>query len=74
MRVEWALDDSDAAAFDVTAFRFAFEPVAAELSMVWRLELSSPSGVVAIFVSRQLHCLADLRTAIRLVNSIARFR
>ena len=55
MRVEWALGE-----FDVEAFRSAFEPVAAELEMVWRLELSTPVKRVAIFVSRQLHCLADL--------------
>jgi formyltetrahydrofolate deformylase len=60
MRVEWALGAANGAAFDVEAFRNAFEPVAAELRMVWRLELSSPVRRVAIFVSRQLHCLADL--------------
>jgi formyltetrahydrofolate deformylase len=55
MRVEWTLGE-----FDVEAFRSAFAPVAAELEMVWRLELSTPVKRVAIFVSRQLHCLADL--------------
>jgi formyltetrahydrofolate deformylase len=60
MRVEWALGASNGAAFDVAGFRSAFEPVAAGLRMVWRLELSSPVKRVAIFVSRQLHCLADL--------------
>jgi formyltetrahydrofolate deformylase len=60
MRVEWALGDREAREFDVETFRSAFEPVAAELEMVWRLELSTPVKRVAIFVSRQLHCLADL--------------
>jgi formyltetrahydrofolate deformylase len=60
MRVEWALGDREAREFDVEPFRSAFEPVAAELEMVWRLELSTPVKRVAIFVSRQLHCLADL--------------
>jgi len=55
MRVEWALDD-----FDVGRFRAAFEPIAAEGRMVWRLEVSSVPKRVAIFVSRQTHCLADL--------------
>jgi formyltetrahydrofolate deformylase len=56
MRVEWALDDF----FDVAAFREEFAPVAVELNMTWRLDLSSAEPRVAIFVSRQLHCLADL--------------
>lgn len=60
MRVEWALGDGEAREFDVETFRTAFEPVAADLEMVWRLELSTPVKRVAIFVSRQLHCLADL--------------
>src|SRR5580704_8053235 len=55
MRVEWALDG-----FDIAAFRAAFEPLAAELSMTWRLETSESQPRVAILVSRQLHCLADL--------------
>jgi formyltetrahydrofolate deformylase len=55
MRVEWALED-----FDVPAFRAAFAPLAASLEMQWRLELSTLVPRVAIFVSRQLHCLADL--------------
>jgi formyltetrahydrofolate deformylase len=58
MRVEWALDDFDH--FNVAAFREEFTPVAAELNMTWRLELSSEEPRVAIFVSQQLHCLADL--------------
>jgi formyltetrahydrofolate deformylase len=60
MRVQWALGNANGAAFDVEAFRSAFEPVAAGLHMDWRLELSSPVQRVAILVSRQLHCLADL--------------
>ena len=55
MRVEWALDG-----FQIDAFRAAFEPVAAELNMDWRLELSSVPTRVAIFVSQHLHCYADL--------------
>jgi len=55
MRVEWALDG-----FDFAAFRAAFAPVAAGLSMRWRLELSTERPRVALFVSHYLHCLADL--------------
>ena len=55
MRVEW--DTSD---FDTTAFSTHFEPLAAELGMAWRLELSNAVPQVAIFVSQHLHCLSDL--------------
>ena len=55
MRVEWALEG-----FSVEAFRGHFEPVAAELQMNWRLELSSTVTRMAIFVSQYLHCYADL--------------
>jgi formyltetrahydrofolate deformylase len=55
MRVEWLLED-----FNVAAFRLEFTPVAADLNMTWHLELSSDEPRAAIFVSQQLHCLADL--------------
>jgi len=55
MRVEWLLDG-----FDMDAFRAAFTPLAAERQMVWRIESASAETKVAIFVSKQLHCLADL--------------
>lgn len=55
MRVEWALED-----FDVAAFRARFTPIAASLRMDWRLELSSAVARMAIFVSQYLHCYADL--------------
>jgi formyltetrahydrofolate deformylase len=55
MRVEWLLEG-----FDMQAFRAAFQPLAAADSMTWRLEDSTRATRVAIFVSRQLHCLADL--------------
>jgi formyltetrahydrofolate deformylase len=55
MRVEWLLEG-----FDLPRFRAEFEPVAAGLSMKWRLELSSVPPVVAVFVSKYLHCLVDL--------------
>jgi formyltetrahydrofolate deformylase len=55
MRVEWALDG-----FALETFRGRFEPIAAELRMDWRLELSSTVTRMAIFVSQYLHCYADL--------------
>ena len=55
MRVEWALED-----FGVADFRTQFTRTADELNMTWRLEVSTEEPRVAIFVSQQLHCLADL--------------
>ena len=55
MRVEWRLDD-----FDLATFRERFDPLAVELEMRWRLELPQAPTRIAIFVSQQLHCLADL--------------
>jgi formyltetrahydrofolate deformylase len=55
MRVEWALEG-----FDLDAFRKTFAPHADELQMRWRIELLSELPKVAVFVSHQLHCLADL--------------
>jgi len=55
MRVEWSIEG-----FDLAAFEASFRPIAEELSMTWRLEASQTKPRVAIFVSRQLHCLADL--------------
>ncbi len=55
MRVEWELDG-----FDIPAFRAGFAPLAEELKMDWRLELSTAVTRMAIFVSQHLHCYADL--------------
>jgi formyltetrahydrofolate deformylase len=55
MRVEWALEG-----FSLEDFRARFAPVAQELHMDWRLELSRNVTRVAIFVSQYLHCFADL--------------
>ena len=57
MRIEWDLDDF---ALDDAAFRVAFQPLAAELGLRWRVEYSRRLPRVAIFVSKYLHCLADL--------------
>jgi formyltetrahydrofolate deformylase len=57
MRVEWALEE-----FDLTpeALRAEFAPIAERLQMRWRIEYSARRLKMAIFVSRYLHCLADL--------------
>jgi formyltetrahydrofolate deformylase len=71
MRVEWALDGGgeDAPAgqqtengerFDLDGFRRAFAPLAAELSMRWKLTASAPKPRMALFCSQYLHCMADL--------------
>ena len=65
MRVEWALhapaaDSPTPPAFDLDAFRHAFAPLAASLSMNWTLSSSSRLPRVALFCSQYLHCIADL--------------
>ena len=57
MRVEFSLADFD---LDEVAFSQLFHPIASEFQMNWRLEYSSRQIRIAIFVSRYLHCLADL--------------
>ncbi|MGH7461557.1 MAG: formyltetrahydrofolate deformylase [Longimicrobiales bacterium] len=47
-------------AIDLTAFEQQFAPIASRFEMQWRLALSRQRPRVAIFVSRQDHCLADL--------------
>jgi formyltetrahydrofolate deformylase len=55
MRVEWDLEG-----FDLEAFRAAFARLGEGLAMRWRIETLAERTPVAIFVSRQLHCLVDL--------------
>ncbi len=57
MRVEWSLDGFD---LETAAFEEQFRPVAREFHMHWRLEYSSAPARMAIFVSREQHCLLDL--------------
>ena len=57
MRVEWDLTDFT---LPLSRFRENFEPIAKELKMRWRLELSSVRPKVAIMVSKYDHCLEDL--------------
>jgi formyltetrahydrofolate deformylase len=56
-RMEWALNDSSLAMEDFAA---RFTPVAKRFGMQWRLALSANRPQMAIFVSRNDHCLTDL--------------
>src|SRR5271169_3229047 len=56
-RVEW---DSSDFKLPTADFGKAFAPIAERFQMRWRLELSSRRQRVAIFVSKDDHCLADL--------------
>ncbi len=55
MRVEFELNG-----FDLDAFRTAFEALAAELNLTWKLTSSRRKPRVALFCSQYLHCMADL--------------
>ena len=57
MRLEFA---TDAAELTPSQFATAFEPLARELALNWRIEFPHLSRRVALFVSQHLHCLADL--------------
>jgi formyltetrahydrofolate deformylase len=56
-RIEWDLAEFD---LDPAGFGGKFAPIAERFQMRWRLELSSSRPKMAIFVSRDDHCLADL--------------
>jgi len=57
MRVEF---DLEGFALDEGQFRAAFGPIAEQNSMTWQLAYGDRKPVIAIFVSKYLHCLADL--------------
>ncbi len=57
MRVQWELDGFT---LPMDAFAAAFQPIAAEHSMTWKVSLSSRKPRMAIFVSKYEHCLVDL--------------
>lgn len=57
MRVEFSTDATD---FAEPVFRAAFEPIAKQFRMNWRIEFADATQNVALFVSQYLHCLADL--------------
>jgi len=57
MRVEWALEDFD---LDEASLKEKLGSIAAQFSMTRQIEYSNRVPIVAIFVSSQAHCLADL--------------
>lgn len=57
MRVEWSLEKFTIAKADI-ASRLA--PIAESRSMWWRLQFSSERKRLALFVSKESHCLYDL--------------
>ena len=56
-RVEWLIDGFGIDRAEVAA---AFAPIAERFGMQWRLRFSDEIPKVALFVSRQAHCLYDL--------------
>ncbi|PIE42878.1 MAG: formyltetrahydrofolate deformylase [Gammaproteobacteria bacterium] len=46
--------------FDLDAFRIAFDPIAKEFDMQWRVTDSAVNKKVILMVSKESHCLADL--------------
>ncbi len=57
MRIEWSLDGFDIKKEDVGD---RFKDIANKFQMTWDLSFSDQRVRVAVFVSRQLHCLQDL--------------
>jgi len=57
MRVEWDLADFDIAQGEIED---AFEPIASQHNMTWRLHFSEDRPKMVIFVSKQSHALYDV--------------
>lgn len=57
MRVEWNLDGFD---MSIKNLKDHFAPIALKFKMDWHIKTSKDISNVAIFVSKQDHCLADL--------------
>lgn len=57
MRVEWSLEKFSVAKADIAA---KFAPLAEKHQMGWRLHFASERKRVALFVSKESHCLYDL--------------
>ena len=62
MRVEWGLEQDEAAdsGFELEAFARDFQALATELNMRWQLSTTSRPAKVALFCSQYLHCVVDL--------------
>ncbi len=57
MRIEWALQGL---MINRTEISSLFTPIANQFKMTWQLHFTDEKPRVAIFVSKQLHCLHDL--------------
>ncbi|OWY39433.1 formyltetrahydrofolate deformylase [Xenophilus sp. AP218F] len=57
MRIQWELDGFT---LPMDSFAAAFQPIADEHNMSWKVSLSSRKPRMAIFVSQYEHCLVDL--------------
>ncbi len=57
MRIEWSLNGFDV---KIERFKQLFKRIALKFKMNWRVVTSKDYSNVAIFVSKQDHCLADL--------------
>jgi formyltetrahydrofolate deformylase len=57
MRIEWALDGFD---LDLDGFSAAFQPLADTYSMAWNVYPTALRQRMALFVSKQPHCLYDI--------------
>lgn len=57
MRVEWSLEKATIASDEIAR---RFEPLARSKNMWWRLRFSSERKKLAIFVSKESHCLYDI--------------
>ncbi|MDD5069549.1 MAG: formyltetrahydrofolate deformylase [Candidatus Omnitrophica bacterium] len=57
MRIEWSLDEFGLGREEINK---SFSVIADEFSMRWELSFSDNISRIAIFVSRQTHCLYDL--------------
>ncbi|OQS51282.1 formyltetrahydrofolate deformylase [Chromobacterium violaceum] len=57
MRVQW---DLDGFTLPMDSFAAAFQPIADEHGMIWKVSLSARKPRMAIFVSQYEHCLVDL--------------
>src|SRR5271169_3596095 len=57
MRIEWELDGFKLSREEIPA---AFAQLAKQLHMKWNLHFTDYVPLIAVFVSRHLHCLNDL--------------
>lgn len=57
LRIEW---DLSGFSISLEEFKKYFFPIAQKFSMIWELSSSTNKKNIAIFVSKELHCIADI--------------